>query len=423
MKLAAAAAVLWLAAAGATEDATTTVAAKRLLDVGSGRILEDRVVEVRSGAIAAVRERRAGEAITYDLGDATILPGLVDCHVHLAGGVGLTPDGRLKETAARAAIEAVANARATLAAGFTTVRDLGSRDFVDVALRDAIAAGRVEGPRILCAVKSLSSTGGHGDRNDLPFDVRVDRYDAIADGPDEIRRRVRENVKYGADWIKILVTGGVMSAGTDPRRADYSEDEILAAVEAARERGRDVAAHAHGTEGIVRAALAGVRSIEHASMLDDAAVALLRERGTFIVPNPITNAVMLERGAAGGFEPFQLEKAREVYATKLESLRLAIRGGVRIAYGTDSGVQPHGENAKQLATYVEAGMTPLEAIRSATTVAAELLRLESTIGRVEPGYAADLIAVPGNPLADIHACERPVFVMRAGNWVRPNFPR
>lgn len=409
------AALLAVAASLAAQDgATTTVAARRLLDVESGRLLENRVVEIRGGKIAAVRERRPDEEPTHDLGDATLLPGLVDCHVHLAGGEEMSPDERLKETAARAAIEGVANARATLAAGFTTVRDLGSRDFADVALRDAIAAGRVPGPRMLVAVKSLSSTGGHGDRNDLPSDVRVERYDAIADGPEEIRRQVRENVKFGADWIKILATGGVMSAGTDPKRADYTEEEIRAAVEAARERGRDVAAHAHGREGILRAARAGVRSIEHASMLDDEAIALLKERGTFIVPNPVTNAFMLERGAAGGYAPYQLEKAREVYALKLESLRRAVRAGVRVAYGTDSGVQPHGSNGRQFAIYVEAGMTPLDAIRSATTVAAALLRMEGEIGRVAPGLSADLVAVAGDPLADVRALERPVFVMREG---------
>jgi imidazolonepropionase-like amidohydrolase len=402
------------ALAPAEDGAITSVAARRLLDVESGRILENQVVEVRDGKIAAVRARRPDETPTHDLGDATLLPGLIDCHVHLVGGEEMTPDEHLKETAARAAIEGVANAKKTLEAGFTTVRDLGSRDFADVALRDAIAAGRVPGPRMLVAVKSLSSTGGHGDRNDLPLDVSVERYDAIADGPDEIRRRVRENVKFGADWIKILATGGVMSAGTDPKRADYTEEEIRAAVDAARERGRDVAAHAHGKEGILRAARAGVRSIEHASMLDDEAVALLKDRGTFIVPNPVTNAFMLERGALGGYEAYQLEKAREVYALKLASLRLAIRAGLPIAYGTDSGVQPHGQNARQFAIYVAAGMTPLEAIRSATTVAAALLRMESEIGRIAPGFAGDLVAVPGNPLTDITSLEHPLFVMKSG---------
>ena len=194
--------------------------------------------------------------------------------MHLIGAEEQSPYERLTETAAHAAIEGVVNARKTLDAGFTTVRDLGARDFADVALRDEIAAGRVPGPRMLVATAALSATGGHGDRNDLPEDINVRRYSGIADGPDEIRRKVRENIKFGADWIKLLATGGIGSAKTDPRQADYTEDEIRAAVLAAREKGRDVAVHAHGTLGILRAARAGVRSIEHSSMLDDETIAV-----------------------------------------------------------------------------------------------------------------------------------------------------
>jgi imidazolonepropionase-like amidohydrolase len=395
-----------------------TVTARRLLDVETGRVLADRVVRIEGGRIVSVAERKAGEAVTHDLGDATLLPGLIDCHTHLVGGEELTPYDNLRETGARAAIEGVANARKTVEAGFTTVRDLGARDFADTALRDAIAAGRVPGPRMLVALKSLSSTGGHGDENALPADIRVFRYTAIADGEDEIRKKVRENVKYGADWIKLLATGGVMSAGTDPRMADYTEGEIRAAVEAASAKGRDVAVHAHGTEGIKRAARAGVRSIEHSSMLDDEAVALLKEKGVFIVPNPQTNAYMVERGPAGGYADYQLEKSREVLGLKMESLRKAIRGGVVVAYGTDAGVQPHGLNAGQLRIYVEAGMTPLQAIQSATLVAARLLRRESSLGRLASGFAGDIVAVRGNPLDDVRTIESPVFVMKDGRVLK-----
>jgi imidazolonepropionase-like amidohydrolase len=400
--------------------APVTVAARRALDVESGRLLENVVVRIEGGLITAVETRRPGQSVTHELGDVTLLPGLIDCHTHLIGGEEETPYERLRETAARAAIEGVANARKTIEAGVTTVRDLGSRDFADVALRDAIAAGRVVGPRMLVAVKSLSSTGGHGDRNDLPFDVWVHRYSAIADGPDEIRKKVRENIKYGADWIKVLATGGVGSAGTDPRMADYTEEELRAAVEAASAKGRDVAVHAHGTEGIKRATRAGVRSIDHASMLDDEAIALIKERGAFIVPNPYTNAYMLDRGGAGGYQDYQLEKARLVYKEKLESLRRAIRAGVTVAYGTDAGVQPHGINGRQLALYVEAGMTPLQALQSATVVAARLLRMDTRLGRIAPGYVGDLVAVPGNPLEDVRVVETPVFVMKEGvvAWAR-----
>jgi imidazolonepropionase-like amidohydrolase len=377
-------------------------------------MVADPVVRIEDGRVAAVGPRQAGETVTHDLGDVTLLPGLIDCHTHLAGGVEQTPYEDLRESAARAAIEGVHNARRTVEAGFTTVRDLGSRDFADVALRDAIAAGRVAGPRMLVAVKSLTGTGGHGDRNDLPADVRVLRYSAVADGPEEIWKKVRENVKYGADWIKVLATGGVMSAGTDFRSADYTEAELVAVVEAAASKGRDTAAHAHGAEGIKRAVRAGVRSIEHASMLDDEAIALLKEKGTFIVSNPYTNLYMVERGPGGGYQPYQLKKGAEVLELKMESLRKAVRAGVIAAYGTDSGVQPHGLNGRQLRVYVDAGMTPLQALQSATLVAARLLRMEKTIGRVEPGFVGDLVAVRGDPLEDIRTVESPVFVMKDG---------
>ena len=411
-------AALGLVPAASAQDGTVvTVAARRLLDVATGRMVADPVVRIENGVVASVGPRRPGEPITHDLGDVTLLPGLIDCHVHLIGAEESTPYDALRETAARAAIEGVHNARKTVEAGFTTVRDLGSRDFADVALRDAIAAGRVPGPRMLVAVSGLSGTGGHGDHNDMPADVSVHRYDAVADGPDEIWKKVRENVKYGADWIKVLATGGVMSAGTDPRRADYTEAELRAVVEAAASKGRDTAAHAHGAEGIKRAVRAGVRSIEHSSMLDDEAIALLKEKGTFIVPNPYTNVYMAERGAAGGYQPYQLQKGAEVLVRKMESLRKAIRAGVAVAYGTDSGVQPHGLNGRQLRVYVEAGMTPLQALQSATVVAAKLLRMETRVGRLDPGFVGDLVAVRGNPLDDVRTVESPVFVMKDGRVV------
>ena len=376
------------------------------------------MVRIEHGVIVSVDTRKVGEAVTHDLGDVTLLPGLIDSHTHLVGGEELTPYEGLRETTARAAIEGVANARKTIEAGFTTVRDLGARGFADVALRDAIAAGRVVGPRMFVSLSSLSSTGGHGDANDLPADVHVERYSAIADGPDEIRKKVRENVKYGADWIKVLATGGVMSAGTDPRMADYTEEELRAAVVAAAGKGKDVAVHAHGTDGIKRAARAGVRSIEHSSMLDDEAIAILKQNGVFIVPNPQTNAYMIERGAAGGYQDYQLRKSREILGLKMESLRKAIAAGVRVAYGTDAGVQPHGRNGGQLRMYVEAGMTPLQALQSATLVAARLLRREADLGRLAKGYAGDVVAVAGNPLDDIRVVEAPVFVMKDGRVIK-----
>jgi imidazolonepropionase-like amidohydrolase len=399
-----------------------SVTAARLLEVETGKVLRDQVIRIEQGSIASVGPRRPGEPVDIDLGDVTLLPGLIDAHVHLVGGEELTPYEDLTQTTARAAIEGVKNARKTLLAGFTTVRDLGSRDFADVALRDAIAAGSVPGPRMLVAVKSLSATGGHGDENALPDDIHVERYNALADGPDAIRLKVRENIKYGADWIKLLATGGVMSAGTDPTMADYSEEEIRAAVTAAADKRRDVAVHAHGSEGIKRAIRAGVRSVEHASMLDDEAIRLAREHGTWLVMNPYTNRYMLDRGAAGGYEPYQLEKARQVLDMKMASLRKAVAAGLKLAYGTDSGVQVHGLNGRQLAIYVDAGMSPLAAIRSATVVNADLLRMEGRIGTLRAGAWADIIAVRGDPLADVRALETPVWIMKAGEVVSGNEP-
>jgi imidazolonepropionase-like amidohydrolase len=389
-----------------------------VLDVDAGLMLSDQVVTIEDGRIVSVQDRAPGRAVTLELGDVTLLPGLIDAHTHLAGGEELTPDQDLRQTDARHAVEGVANARKTLLAGFTTVRDLGSRGFADVAVRDAIAAGRVQGPRMLVAVVSLSATGGHGDENQLPFDLKLDRYTGIADGPEAVRHKVRENLKYGADWIKLLATGGVTSANTDPTIADYTEEEIRAAVDTARDKRRDVAVHAHGTEGIKRATRAGVRSIEHCSMLDAEAIRLIKERGTFVVPNPYTNQYIIERGAAGGYQAYQIEKSKQVLGLKLQSLRDAIKAGLKVAYGTDSGVQPHGLNARQFAIFVEAGMTPLEAIRSATVVNADLLRMQGQIGTLRPGAYADLIAVVGNPLADVSLLERPVWIMKSGEVVR-----
>ena len=396
---------------------TVTVSAKRLLDVETGRFTENPVVRIENGVVVSVGTRAASEKVTFDLGDVTLLPGLTDCHVHLIGGEEQTPFQNLAETTAHAALEGAVNARKTVEAGFTTVRDLGARDFADVALRDEIAAGKIVGPRMLVATKSISATGGHGDLNDLPEDVHMHRYSAIADGPEEIRKKVRENVKYGADWIKILVTGGIGSARTDPRQAEYTEEEIRAAVVAAKEKGRDVAVHAHGTTGILRAARAGVRSVEHSSMLDDETIAALKASGTFIVSNPQTNAYMLERGAAGGYQDYQLRKSREVKDLKVESLKKAVKAGLPIAYGTDAGVQIHGINGRQLAMYVEAGMTPLQAIQSATLVAARLLRMETKIGKVAPGFYGDLVAVAGDPLKNVRTIESPRFVMKEGRAI------
>lgn len=402
-----------------TGTATVTITARRMLDIDTGKLVEQPLIEIRDGIIVSVGagRRDAEQRATLDLGDVTLIPGLIDCHTHLIGSENDTPYQALLETPARAAIEGVANAYVTLKAGFTTVRDLGSRDLADVALRDAIASGRILGPRMLVAVSSLSATGGHGDWNALPPDITVNRRKTIADGPAEIQKKVRENVKLGADWIKVLVTGGVTSLGTDPQQTEYSEEELQAAVSAANARGRDVAAHAHGSVGIVRALRAGVRSVEHATYLTDEAIALFKQRGAFFVSNPYTNYYILERGEQGGFQPYEIKKSRDVYQKKMDSLHRAIAAGLQVAYGTDAGVQPHGLNGRQLSLYVQAGLTPLGALQSATIVAARLLRKDKQLGRLQPGYYGDLVAVAGDPTKDIRTVETPRFVIKEGTLV------
>ena len=393
---------------------TVTVSAARAVDMDSGKLLPNPLIRIDKGVIAEVTTRKPGQPVDHDLGDVTLLPGLADAHVHLTGGEEQTPDEKRRETAARAALEGAANARKVLESGFTTVRDLSSRDLADVALRDLIARGRIAGPRMMVAVRAISATGGHMDDNALPPDIEVHRLNAVADGPQEVRAKVRELIKYGADWIKLMATGGVTSHASDPRQCDYTEEELRAAVEAAREKGREVAVHAHGTLGILRAARAGARSIEHASMLDDAAIAAVKKSGSFLVMNPVTNVIMIERGRAGGYTPDQLRKADEVYGLKMASLKKAVKARLPLAYGTDSGVQAHGTNARQLGIYVDAGMTPLEALRAATIVNARLFRMEGKIGRLARGHYGDVVAVKGDPLANVRVLERPVFVMKDG---------
>ncbi|MFQ5515335.1 MAG: amidohydrolase family protein [Myxococcota bacterium] len=353
-----------------------------------------------------------------DLSDRFVLPGLIDTHVHLTLELGA--DYRLHQlqhSDAATALEALGRARRTLEAGFTTVRDLGSSGDAVFALRDAIARGDVPGPRILAAGAPITPTGGHGDRT-LGF--REDLLAApgplqgVADGPDECRKAVRAQVKRGADLIKVIATGGVLSqtaAGTDQQ---FMADELEAVVQTAGLLGRRVAAHAHGSNGIVAALRAGVDSIEHGTLLDDEALELMRGRA-FLVPTLLAAQSVGERARIRGFFPPEVvQKALRVAPRARESFSRALAAGVRIAFGTDSGVSPHGENAREFAQLVAAGMREMDAIVAATTNAAALLGLAYEIGTIEPGKAADLIATDGNPLVDISELERVSFVMRAG---------
>lgn len=366
---------------------------------------------------------RAVEVI--NLADHVVMPGLIDCHTHITGEY--TADirlRRLEETDADAAVRGVVYARRTLEAGFTTIRNVGSSGDAGFALRDAINSGLIPGPRILVAGESISPTGGHSDstlgyREDI-FAIPASMQ-GIADGPAACRKAVRAQVKRGADVIKLTATGGVLSATAAGTEQQFFDDELYAIVETAHLLGRKVAAHAHGTNGINAALRAGVDSIEHGTFLDDESISLFKKTGAFLVPTILAGKTVAEKARIDGYYPAPVAaKARRVGPVIQDAFARAHRGGVRIAFGTDSGVSAHGDNAREFLLMVEAGMSPADAIVSATINAAELLGLSDTIGTVEPGKAADLIATTGDPLVEISQLQRVVFVMRAGKvYKRP----
>lgn len=381
-------------------------------------------VIIEDGRIARVEAGRKldapQDAALIDLSHAFVLPGLIDCHTHITGE--LSPDARLRaveQSDADAALNAVVYARRTLDAGFTTIRNVGSMGDAAFALRDAIRDGRIPGPRILVAGRSVTPSGGHGDRThgyrDDLFAI-PGAYEGVADGPYECRKAVRTQVKRGADLIKLTATGGVLSATDAGTGQQFFEDELRAIVETAHALGRKVAAHAHGTDGIKAALRAGVDSIEHGSFLDDEAISLFRQTGAFLVPTLFAGETVevIARTNPDAFVPAVRRKALEVGPVMRDSLARAHAAGVRIAFGTDCGVGPHGQNAREFELMVLAGMSPDEALRSATIDASELLGLEGEIGSIEPGKAADIIAVPRSPLESIDAMREVFFVMRDG---------
>jgi imidazolonepropionase-like amidohydrolase len=409
-------------------SARTVLLPGLLLDVVSGELQPDRAVVVDGDRIAAVLPAGdapgAGDARVVDLAGLTLLPGLVDCHAHLVGEIdgGHSYAELLTRSPAQEAMVGVRNARDTLLAGFTSVRDVGTfRAFVDVALRDAIAAGWVPGPRMAVSGAYITTSGGGGDITGLAQDVDAvvprDLRAGVADSVDEVRTAVRRVLHGGADLVKVIATGAVMTAGGVPGAPEFSEDEIRAAVDEAALYGAAVAAHAHGAEGIKRAVRAGVRSIEHGSLMDDEAIAMMADAGTFLVADVFCGDWIAEQGRAHGWSPDVLRKNDETTQVQRDGFAKAVKAGVRLAFGTDSGIYPHGMNARQFAYQVRLGQTPLEAIRSATLWAAELLGWQDRIGQVAPGLYADLVAVAGDPTADVSLLESICFVMKAGQVV------
>jgi imidazolonepropionase-like amidohydrolase len=417
-------AVLWVAvgssivfgqAAKPSTASRTLVRAGHLLDVKTGKLLDTQTIVVSGDTISSVAATSAVPAqpgdTVVDLGGMTVMPGLIDVHTHITGETNFDPFFELTQTDAKEAIQGVVNARTTLLAGFTTIRNVGAGGYTDVDLRDAINQGQVMGPHMQVSGPALGITGGHCDENLLPIKYHV-TGDGVADGIAGVQQKVRQNIKYGVDLIKICATGGVLSKGDDPQASQYTLEEMRAIVADAHRLGRKVAAHAHGSQGILWASEAGVDSIEHGSYIDDASIAEMKKNGTYLVPTLYLEDWMIEKG---NLPPIYQQKMRDTIVVAKKNVKHAMQSGVKIALGTDAAVYPHGLNAHELDVYVnQMGMTPLAALQSATVNAADLMGWSSKTGSIEPGHWADMIAVERNPLDDVRVLQHVSFVMKSG---------
>ena len=413
---------LWLLVVGTTSAAPGAVRCGKLLDVRTGQMLSDQVVTFDSDGVITSVAPAAGNAVALDLTRATCLPGLIDVHTHITSDPVHSGYAGLGVSVPRQAVTGAKNARLTLLAGFTTIRNVGASDFTDVAVRDGVNAGEIEGPRMLVSGPPLGITGGHCDDNLLPYEYHF-KAEGVADGPWAARAKVREVIKYGADLIKICASGGVLSKGDLPGTPQYSPEEMQAIAQEAHNLGRKVAAHAHGTQSIKDAIRAGIDSIEHSSLIDDEGIALAKQHGTYLVFDIYNDDFILQEGAKVGMLPESIEKEKKLGRLQRENFRKAFQAGAKIAFGTDAGVYPHGDNAKQFGKMVEWGMKPLDAIQAATSHAADLMGWSERVGSLEKGRYADLIAVEGDPLSNVKILEDVKFVMKGGVVVRNDIAR
>jgi imidazolonepropionase-like amidohydrolase len=411
------------AAQSAGAAKTVVIHAGRVLDVKTGKALTGQTIIIQGDKIVSVgvNAQVPAGATVIELPDATLVPGLIDAHTHITFDP-IFGYSRLAISVPREALTGAKNARVTLQAGFTTIRNVGASGYADVALRDAINAGDVPGPRMLVSGPALSITGGHCDNNLLPFDYHR-ASEGVADGVEAVQHKTREIIKYGADVIKVCATGGVMSKGDDPNASQFTLEEMKAIVAEAHRLGRKVAAHAHGAQGVSWASEAGVDSVEHGHLMNDASIATLKKNGTYLVPTLYLVDWQKENAAKADLPDYAKRKMEMVSEVGQANAKKAFAAGVKIGFGTDAAVYPHGLNAHEFAVYVRLGMTPLQAIQTATVNDADLLGWSDKIGTIEAGKFADIIAVDGDPLADVTTLERVKFVMKGGEVVKNQYAK
>jgi imidazolonepropionase-like amidohydrolase len=414
------------ASAQAPATKRTVIRAGHVLNVRKGELRANQAIVIEGDKIVQIAPSNeiiaAAADTTIDLTNATLLPGLIDMHTHLTFELSSLSYEGLKISTAREALHGARNARRTLEAGFTTVRNVGAKDYADIALRDAINDGDVIGPRIVASGPALGITGGHCDENLLPPAFHF-QGDGVADGIEGVQHKVREVIKYGADVIKICATGGVLSKGDDPNASQYTLEEMKAIVADAHRLGRKVAAHAHGAEGVRWASEAGVDSIEHGHLMDDAAIATLKKNGTYLVPTLFLGEYMEKNMDRSDVPEYSKQKMRDVAAAMQKNVKKAFDAGVKVAFGTDAAVYPHGLNAGEFHVYVKLGMTPLAAIQTATINASDLLGPKYLVGSLESGKWADMIAVDGDPTKDVTLLEHVKFVMKGGTVYKNEYTK